>query len=494
MNRGEKRSFKLFANRYKKDNSLYLRLFEVLDKQDGFDETKLKNKVFSHAREMKQLPVLKNQLFNLLLQSLRVSKGKKVPLFRTNVFLESYEILMERGMFNEAVRYLEKAETAAISSENYPMQLSVLDHKKNVYQRTMDPDHLNLKMDSISKRKKRITELLDKEEWFANMHHQVYRLYRLEGIAATEEVKQKYLSFAGKLIQKENDIPSIKAHHFYFLSQTIIHYSISDIKKGIAFAEQHIDLMRNNRFFLETHMNEYLKALNNIITMRISMKDFQEAKEEILLLESLNQESGNMNVFLEQRIFEIGYTARLAICVQGIRIDEGLDMAKEIKKGLKKYGNSGLSVDRNMRLSFGMALLFFWKENWDKCLDWLADLDKIELQSGAGPAYIGGYARILSLICHYELGHHELMESLIRGCRRYLVKNKRFLPTEEFLIKHINKLNTSPKKKEWIYSQMKSGIVEFKEKEPESLIFSSLRIDKWIESKISGKKLEKLLI
>jgi hypothetical protein len=99
LNRGEKRAFKLFAKRYDKENNLYVKLFDLLDKRGTYDSKYIQKKFISSLKIEKQYPVIKNQLFNLVLSSLRKQLRESHETFKVNSQYENGVILLNRGLY-----------------------------------------------------------------------------------------------------------------------------------------------------------------------------------------------------------------------------------------------------------------------------------------------------------------------------------------------------------------------------------------------------------
>src|SRR5574343_228621 len=94
----EKRYFKIYASKHViGDKNNYVRLFEVIDKQNEFDEEKIK-KVFTGSNFIKQLHVAKNYLYKLILKSLRNYHSEISPDAELKNMLMDVEILYEKAL------------------------------------------------------------------------------------------------------------------------------------------------------------------------------------------------------------------------------------------------------------------------------------------------------------------------------------------------------------------------------------------------------------
>ncbi len=157
----------------------------------------------------------------------------------------------------------------------------------------------------------------------------------------------------------------------------------------------------------------------------------------IAKLDVLSNNPRFVNRYILQRIFEIKYSNLLSLYINNKDLDKGMSLVGDIRNGIAEYKNLGLSIDRHMRMSFGVSLLYFWKGDWNQSLDWLA---KINPTGSSGPTIILCYSRILDIINHFELGHYSLVESKIRSTNRYLKQVGWLNPLEIILFRYLKKL------------------------------------------------------
>ena len=91
LTKSEKRYFKLFSG-LQKGNKKYVSLFRAIERQESYDENKLKI-LFSDKTFTNQLSVSKIHLFNLLLKSLSLYHSDRTSDFRIREALNSIEVL-----------------------------------------------------------------------------------------------------------------------------------------------------------------------------------------------------------------------------------------------------------------------------------------------------------------------------------------------------------------------------------------------------------------
>lgn len=123
LTKGEKRYFKLYAHTRSvhTEELNYITLFDVIEKQKQYNEEKIKR--LGLVRD-EHLPMLKNYLYKLILESLRSLKSKSDDVdSKISGLLENARIMRDKGLENEQIKYLMKARQLAIKYERWGMAL-----------------------------------------------------------------------------------------------------------------------------------------------------------------------------------------------------------------------------------------------------------------------------------------------------------------------------------------------------------------------------------
>jgi hypothetical protein len=125
MNRYEKGYFKKISKLYSNNGSHYIKLFEAIDKQEVYNEEKLLKK-FKNASFYKHFHVTKNYLFNSIVTSLKNYKSEKSLKNQIEESKKEVEILIERFLFEDADRLLQKTKKKALETEYFEILLLLL--------------------------------------------------------------------------------------------------------------------------------------------------------------------------------------------------------------------------------------------------------------------------------------------------------------------------------------------------------------------------------
>ncbi|MGB0932166.1 MAG: hypothetical protein ACPGVB_15390, partial [Chitinophagales bacterium] len=154
LNKPEKRYFKLHSSKYKGEENQYRRVFDAIDSQDDYDEDALKEK-FKKEKFVKQFHVMKNYLYNLVLDSLWAFHAGKNTNQQIGELIDKSEVLNEKGLFHQSLKLLQKAAKYAEKKESFEHCLLIYKRLKLLYIRKIDVDNFE----------KRLDEYIQKEQW-----------------------------------------------------------------------------------------------------------------------------------------------------------------------------------------------------------------------------------------------------------------------------------------------------------------------------------------
>ena len=125
LNRNEKGYFKKFvSSRTDSSRNNYIKLFDIIDKQDVYDEAALKEKV-DVKKIAKNLSVYKNYLYGSILKSLR-SYHQEISVDATlHEMLRDAEILFNKSLLRDCESVIRKAISLAYKHEKFTALLDL---------------------------------------------------------------------------------------------------------------------------------------------------------------------------------------------------------------------------------------------------------------------------------------------------------------------------------------------------------------------------------
>ena len=112
------------------EKNTYTQLFDAIDKQVEYDETKLRKK-FAGQVFIKQIHVTKNYLYKLILNSLRqYHENKSEDPFP--VIIRNAQLLFKKGLVQQSEKALDKAMKTALENERFLQVLEVYRWKHHI--------------------------------------------------------------------------------------------------------------------------------------------------------------------------------------------------------------------------------------------------------------------------------------------------------------------------------------------------------------------------
>jgi len=140
---------------------------------------------------------------------------------------------------------------------------------------------------------------------------------------------------------------------------------------------------------------------------------------------------------------------------------------------------------------YKIACLYFGSGKFEKSITYLNKIIhwKTDLRND-----IQCYARLLHLIAHYELGHFNLLEYLIKSVYRFMAKMENLSGVEEAMFQFLRKsFGLQPKELIPAFKTLLKDVKKFESDRFESRAFMYLDIISWLESKISGKPVQEVI-
>ena len=490
LNKQEKRYFKLYASRHvigQKNN--YVRLFDAIDKQTVYDEGKIKKK-FAGEKFIKQLHVTKNYLYNLILNSLRLfneaRREDKFPILIRNV-----QLLIDKGLFEQSKKILQKAKKTAIENEQFLYLLEVFHWEHRIIHASKDSKQLQLYM-SV-----KFQEELDALDNYKNylqfqfLHDQVFHRYWQKGSLRKKEDKEALTKFFDKaLYSNVKKAKSYNAKMFYLNARFSYHYLAGELDKSYQHIQEQVALYENldKSHKVGKRVKRYIGSLNNLFIVQKQLGKHQQALKTIHKLRNINTKSINSKA----NIVASSYNLEIDLYHSLGQFSEGIQNLNQIKTDFQQYIDY-VDFQQRLGLYYNLSYLYFGANEFEQALDWMNILlnDK-ELKHRED---IHSFARILNLIIHYELGNDDLLEYIVKSTYRFLSKGKRLFKVESIILQFLKKYPNWISSKEMLngFQELYDELILLVDDEFEKRAFEYFDFISWLESKIEKESFETIV-
>lgn len=448
MSKPEKIHFKKYLSykTRKGEPTIYVKLFDELDAQKIYSDKRIKTK-FASQNFIKHLATSYNYLYNILLKSLRDYNSDKKDDIVARDMLYEIRILIEKRLLKQARHQLKRAKKYIEERELYHLlyELGGLEHELCVIE--MTDDQFNYVLQVNRSRRLNLQKLVDELDiskasntLFDIIHNPNYEGDRnADARISLEEL----LSFKGII-----DDSSTRAKTFYYHG-LMTYYSLNkEPHKEIVVSKKLLDIWVN----LPRNLKYSPVTFSIVLFNHFSAAKVQYDAEEILLYIPVLEKIVKLQTNLKHKcqVIENHFlTTAYLIKGQFEKVD------KSIETYLQKFD---LLFKKNVPFYKVIILndfiqYYFLKNNFDECLTWTNRLLSLKLPESLNINLTN--ARLIEIICHYELENYYLIDSLAKSAKRFINKNENLEESDfiklEFL-KHFAKvitLSNSEQKSYW---------------------------------------------
>jgi len=486
MSKSEKGYFKKFASKHTiGEKNIYVKLFDAIEKMEAYDESVIKKR-FSGEKFAEKLYSTKNYLFNLILKALSSYHAEKFVVSRLNMMMIELNVLFEKGLYKQFKTLLNKA--ISIASENEkPFYLALLYNKAltsvatDYYTDYDEFDYDKLKREALGNLDK-----LSINEQYHILYNDMFMFTKETGNVRNESDLEKLNSiFSNPLLQDESLAVTFDAK---FKLYTVLghYYRIVDDKiNWLKYRKRLVGLMESEKKYIRENPRSYILALNNYLHACVYTGMNEEFEENLKKLKVFAKQFENKKEYIDiqSRIFMLTSDLELNYSIKSLNFENLRSIIDNIESGFKKFG-AMISENRKISLYNRLAYACFLIREYGNSLLYLnrilnATNSKIEPEQHI-------FARIRSLIVHFEAGNYDLLEYSVRTTRRFLERSNRIFKFEKLILKFITlAVNYSDDEQRLaLYGRLKEDISRLQDDKFEKNILEQFDFVSWIDSKI----------
>lgn len=484
LSKSEKRQFKLFAGRLEGNtNAKFLALFNYLDKHDFYDE---KNILKKGIVSKQQLSNLKANLYKQILKSLRLNPSHRSVKVQLREQLDYATILYNKGLYKQSLKVLEKAKVIALSNEEKNIAYEVVELEK-VIETQYITRSIATRADELAVEAKMLSRQNVIASKLSNLSLQLYGVLLKVGYVKNKEgfneVTKYYHDRMPKYVFEE-----LGFREKLWLYKANLWYSflIQDFLACYKYANKWVTLFKAHPKMIQVNPVFYLKGVHYLLEALFYIKHETKFKET---LGELERNLINGAIPQNDNTKSLGFIYLYANKVNAHFLDgtfsEGLAFVPEIESRLKAYQHK---IDQHyvMLFYYKMACLFFGAGDNLASISYLDKIIKAKALKGREDLMC--FARILSLVAHYEAGLDENMEEQLRNTYRFLLKMNDLHAVQKEVLNFIREVSEIyPHQIQKAFKKLHSSLLQFDNHPYERRAFLYLDLLSWLESKIEGK-------
>ena len=470
LSQSEKRHIKLTASAAKKNSNL-MRLFDVIERQQKYDELSLQRH-FAATTAGKQLHVTKNHLLELVLKSLRTYHRNASVDATLKDLLRDIEILFRKDLMDICLHRLAKAEQLAIEHEKQTALLELLAWKRKL----LLAKHSSFEVrDDLSQIEEQEQRCLDNIKTQSELWQLTANIFHQNSTHSPAFAKNPLLKSAKNVRTVQ---ANILRYHVLFADAYIQGNMVSAeraVSGLIALLERHPQMIQDDP-------GAYFTAINNLVGLKLAVKQIDvipQLLEKIRTTLHTYQIKHNNPIITKHTLRT--YSVELEMYRDSRQIAPGIRLIETIATYLEE-NDTRAPVEYKILFYYQFAYLYFLNNDYRRALHWLGTLVKGKF--GQRREDIQSYAKWLTLIIHYELGNTTVLKYAVDTCRRFLKLKHELRPFEKTLLNFFSRLSlAAPSQHHDMFKQLYHELFQTPGVQITDAVLDYLDFKSWVESK-----------
>jgi tetratricopeptide (TPR) repeat protein len=489
LTKSEKRQFKIYGQRIASEkDKKFIKLFDVIAGMKTYDETIIRKKIPEISKL--QLPNAKAHLYHQILKCLRFTLANKEGKQKIMEMTENARILYNKCLYADALSVIDKAKKKAKEYDSKILLLEILELEKSALRQGMQ-ESLEKRADYIINETQLTAKSIQNINIFSNLALKLNTYYQKQGfISSNNDLLKIEKYFKQNIPVYDEKKLSFNELVYLYYALTGYYLYISNFKKAYEYACKWSDLFETYKTMKSNYIEMYIKALNARLVVENKLykyTDFMQTHRKLVALkrdkEIVLTKNIYLNLFKTIYIHEINRHFMLGEFKSGTRIVSKLE--NELNKMISV-------LDKNTILIFyyKIACLYFGSSNFKTAIKWLNRIihePETNLRED-----LHSFARILLLICYFELGDHEMIEMNIRATYRFLLKKQGFVKYKHYIMSFLREVQNVISVNEVIekFKKLKIRMERLQKDRFERRAFIYFDIISYLESKIENKSIQ----
>jgi len=490
LSKSEKRQFKLYVGRLGVNtDAKFLALFNLLDKLKDYDEKAI---LESGIVKKAQLSNLKAHLYKQILVSLRLNPVNQNIRVQIREQLDFATILYQKGLYKQSLKILEKAKAIAIENEEKNIAYEIVELEKIIetqYITRSIPD----RADELAIQAKKLSEQNVMTSKLSNLSLQLYGIMLKLGYVRSDEDYQTVKRYFEKHLPKYH-IEDLGFREKLWIYKAHLWYSflIQDFLSCYKYASKWVDLFYEHRDMIFLNPVFFLKGNHYLLESLFYVKYSSQFKEILEKLEEVvKKDEFPKNDNISSLTFLYINSNKLNLHFMEGTFDKGLYLVKIIEYGIAKHKDR-IDEHHVMIFYYKIACLYFGIGDNKTCISYLKKI--INNKNLKMREDLMCFARVLSLVAHYEAGMDYHLEIQLKSTYKFLMKMNDLHAVQKEMIKFLRNLgNIYPHELRSEFQKLYDELKKYEDHPYEKRAFLYLDILSWLESHLQNRPVAEII-
>lgn len=437
LSKSEKRQFKIFASRLEtSSNTKFIELFNILDKSETYDEKLI---LKSGSIKKVQLSNLKSYLYKQILVSIRLNIPSQNIRYQLREQIDFAVILYNKGLYKQSLKILDKTKQQALENDEKYMAYEIVEFEKLIESQYITRS-IQGRADELVVQAKELNYRNTISSKLSNLSLQLYGIMLKTGYVKSDE-EYKYIDdYFNKHIAKLDETKfGFREKYWFYNANLWRSFLVQDFLASYKFAYKWVQLFYDNPNMIYLNPVFFLKGNHYFLESLYMLKYTSNFKKYLSLLEETIQDPRfPVNDNLASLSFLYLYNNKLNLHILEGTFAESEYLIPEILEKLKVHSDH-LDEHHEMLFFYKIASIYFGNEKYNECIFYLDKI--INNKNLTMREDLMCFARLLSLIAHYELGKDYYLENHLKSTYKFLLKMNDLHEVQKEIIKFLRNLN-----------------------------------------------------
>lgn len=490
LSKSEKRQFKLYVGRLGVNaDAKFLALFNLMDKIKQYDEKVI---LGSGIVKKSQLSNLKAHLYKQVLVSLRLNPVNQNIRVQLREQLDFATILYQKGLYKQSLKLLDKAKYTAIENEEKNVAYEIVELEKIIetqYITRSIPD----RADELVVQAKQLSEQNVMTSKLSNLSLQLYgQMLKMGYVRNDEDFKKVAAYFKSKLPKYKIENLGFREKLWLYKAHLWYSFLVQDFLSCYKYSNKWVDLFYENEKMIHLNPVFFLKGNHYLLESLFYVKYGSQFKQTLKRLEDMvNSKEFPKNDNIGSLAFLYINANKLNLHFLEGTFDKALYLVNIIEFGINKH-KQRLDAHHIMVLYYKIACLYFGNGDNKNCILYLKKI--IDNKNLKMREDLMCFARVLSLVAHYEAGMDYHLELQLKSTYKFLLKMNDLHAVQKEMIKFLRNLGSIyPHELRNEFKKLYKELKKYENHPYEKRAFLYLDILSWLESHLENKPVAQII-
>jgi len=480
----EKSYYKKLAKRHAaNNNSLHLRLFDLIDREQLKDEKKVLQQL--GITNPAQFSSLKNYLTKDVLDSIVFMKRNEDINVQLSFIVIQLEQLLEKKLLHFARRLLKKAWELAEEFEHFDVQLQLLQMQNRILEYKSYKEYKTEALDITAQMRETLLRQHVQQQVYFHFE-QLQILKKISLLRFTDEQVEEVKAIHNSLLSLHmNGRSDSWTAALYYNALALSAYMLFRFEECRQYSMQLLDFWKNNTAFINAYPTYFLNAANTTFYNSFAMQEVEKVAHDLNTYQRL-ADLHIKNEFYQKQWQIISFNTTLKIHHKTARYDKVDMLIDDAAKKILQYAHDVTSPSETLPIMTSVAISYFVLNKWREADEILLECKSLSRETNREDIML--FTLVFHLLVLYEKKEWYRLDNAVEAAYHLLYSRKKLHPFEKELMLFLKRLPTARSKNSAV--ELIQGFLvkldSYKNDPVKNLYFLYFNYYGWLESKVIG--------